>query len=259
MIPKIIHYCWFGNGEKSELIERCMDSWKKYMPDYEIIEWNENNFDVNFIPFVKQAYINKKWAFVSDYVRAYALYNYGGIYLDTDVEITNTFDDFLPHGAFSGFEKKGLSFTAVWGAKAKHHWPKKVLDFYERLHFNNQINTNIITAILEKDYGIDKSIDDLQIYNNDVYIYPSNYFCVEMFKNYAIHHFEGSWDDNKSISYKDYLVDSFYMSKFDDLKFDLNYYLFKIHKDCQISHKQLIIILIKRKFLNILFKIRNFS
>ena len=86
-IPKIIHYCWFGKGKKSELIEKCIASWKKYLPDYKIIEWNESNFDINSNIYCKEAYENKKYAFVSDYVRLYAVYNYGGIYFDTDLEV----------------------------------------------------------------------------------------------------------------------------------------------------------------------------
>lgn len=94
MIPKIIHYCWFGKGKKNRLIKRCIRSWKKRMPDYEIICWNEDNFDYTSVPFVKEAYEQKKWAFVADYVRLYALFHYGGIYLDTDSEVYKSFDFF---------------------------------------------------------------------------------------------------------------------------------------------------------------------
>ncbi len=101
MIPKVIHYIWFGKGKKNELIEGCMKSWKKYCPDYEIKEWNEDNFDINSNQYVKEAYDNKKWAFVSDYVRLYALYNEGGVYLDTDCELLGNIDEFLANNAFS--------------------------------------------------------------------------------------------------------------------------------------------------------------
>ena len=94
MIPKIIHYCWFGKNPKNNLILRCIESWKKFCPNYKFVEWNESNFDVNSNLYTKQAYENKKWAFVSDYVRLYALYNYGGIYLDTDCEILQSLDIF---------------------------------------------------------------------------------------------------------------------------------------------------------------------
>ena len=95
MIPKIIHYCWFGGNPLPEDAQKCIASWKKYLPGYEIKEWNESNFDVNCCPYVSEAYQAKKYAFVSDYVRVYALYNYGGIYLDTDVEVKKSFNNFL--------------------------------------------------------------------------------------------------------------------------------------------------------------------
>ena len=104
MIPKVIHYCWFGKKPLPPLAVNCIDSWKKFCPDYEIIEWNEKNFDINSNTYVREAYENKKWAFVSDYVQLYALYNYGGIYMDTDVQVLKPLDAFLNDQAFSGFE-----------------------------------------------------------------------------------------------------------------------------------------------------------
>ena len=95
MIPKKIHYIWFGKGEKNERVQKCLESWHKYLPDYEIIEWNEDNFDINFNDFTKQAYDNKKWAYVSDVARFWILYNEGGIYMDTDVEVYKPLDEFL--------------------------------------------------------------------------------------------------------------------------------------------------------------------
>ena len=97
MIPKTIHYCWFGRNKKSPLIEMCIDSWKKYCPNYGIKEWNEDNFDINQCQFVKEAYATKKWAFVSDYARLYILKEHGGIYMDTDVEVIKPLDRFLVH------------------------------------------------------------------------------------------------------------------------------------------------------------------
>ena len=100
MIPKVIHYCWFGKKPYNELMIKCMESWKKHLPEYEIIEWNEENFDININPYVKEAYNAKKFAFVSDYVRLFVLHKYGGIYLDTDVEVRKNIDKFLVHPAF---------------------------------------------------------------------------------------------------------------------------------------------------------------
>lgn len=192
MIPKIIHYCWFGENAKSDKIRFCMESWKKYLPDFEIKEWNEKNFPIDKFNYVKQAYDAKKWAFVTDYVRAYALYNEGGIYLDTDVEITSNLDTFLHHGAFSGFESKGYPFTALWGAQKGHHWPKKILDFYDTKNFEQETNTVYVSKILELEYGFNSQLDTIQNFHNDIFIYPSNYFCLNL-RNFAIHHFEGSW------------------------------------------------------------------
>ena len=104
MIPKIIHYCWFGRGPLPELAQKCIASWKKYLPDYEIKEWNEDNFDVNIIPYTAEAYKAKKYAFVSDYARFWILYKFGGIYFDTDVEVIRPIDDIVERGNFMGFE-----------------------------------------------------------------------------------------------------------------------------------------------------------
>ena len=106
MIPKIIHYCWFGGNPLPELAMKCIESWRTYFPDYEIKEWNEDNFDVNIIPYTKEAYENKKYAFVSDYARFWILYNHGGIYFDTDVEVIKKMDDIIEKGSFMGCEKK---------------------------------------------------------------------------------------------------------------------------------------------------------
>lgn len=104
MIPKKIHYCWFGNGEKPKLVKKCIESWKKYCPDFEIIEWNENNYNVYSTPYTKYCYVNKKWAFLSDYVRLDVIAQYGGVYFDTDVEVVRDFEKLLEFEAFYGFE-----------------------------------------------------------------------------------------------------------------------------------------------------------
>ena len=107
MIPKVVHYCWFGRGEMPELAKKCIASWKTFLPDYQIKEWNEDNFDINCNQYVKEAYESRKFAFVTDYVRLYAIYTEGGVYMDTDVEVLKTLDPFLHHHAFSGFETDG--------------------------------------------------------------------------------------------------------------------------------------------------------
>lgn len=131
MIPKVIHYCWFGGNPKSEIIEMCMASWKKHCPDWEIVEWNETNFDVNSMPYTKEAYEAKKWAFVSDVVRLYAIYEHGGVYMDTDVELLQEIDDFCNHDAWYAFETNlNINTGMGFGASKHHDSVKKMLDVY---------------------------------------------------------------------------------------------------------------------------------
>ena len=122
MIPKIIHYCWFGHNKKSKLIKRCIKSWEKYCPDYKIIEWNEDNFDINICPYVKEAYDEGKWAFVSDYVRFYVLKKYGGIYVDTDVEMLKSIDKLRQNGAFAGFASDTIIATGLILCTEENNW-----------------------------------------------------------------------------------------------------------------------------------------
>lgn len=198
MIPKIIHYCWFGNNPKTHLINHCIESWKKYLPDYEIIEWNETNFNLSENEFVKSAYYNKKWAFVSDYVRAFVLYKYGGIYLDSDVEIKQNLNQFLHHGAFSGFEKLGFPFTALWASQKNHIWPKKVLEYYNlEKEFSTKTNTIIVSKILVEEFDANPYKNEFQLLKEDIAIYPSHIFCLDLEQNFATHHFNGSWLDKK--------------------------------------------------------------
>ena len=117
MIPKIIHYCWFGRGEMPSLAKKCIASWKKYLPEYKVKQWNEDNFDLNLYPYVAEAYAQRKFAFVTDVVRLYALYTEGGIYMDTDVEVLKPLDEFLRHPAFSGFEDEKNVPTGIMGAE----------------------------------------------------------------------------------------------------------------------------------------------
>ena len=107
MIPKVIHYCWFGRNPLPKMAVKCIESWRKYLPDYEIKEWNEDNFDVNLIPYTRDAYADRKYAFVSDFARFWILYRYGGVYFDTDVEVIKPMDDIIGRGAFMGLEIAG--------------------------------------------------------------------------------------------------------------------------------------------------------
>lgn len=206
-IPKIIHYCWFGKGKKPEIVNKCIDSWKKILLDYEIIEWNENNFDINCSEYVKEAYENKKYAFVSDYARVYVLYNYGGIYLDTDTEVFKKLDTFLGEESFWGFEEKNYIATSTIGAKKGNKLIKIFLDFYEGKSFNQasqnlQTSTNVqIVTNIFKDLGFElnghkQSIDEIGIIYPQEYFSPYdyiNYYDKKTDKTYAMHHFYKSW------------------------------------------------------------------
>lgn len=211
MIPKKIHWCWFGRGEKPPIVQKCVESWRKYCPDYEIIEWNEDNFDITCNEFVKGAYEQKKYAFVADYVRLAVLYRYGGIYLDSDVEIVQPLDDdFLNHKGFSGFESILSAVTGIMGSEKGFTLFEELLTHYKDLLFtlpdgslNMTTNTEIITnELLKKGLVLN---NNFQIVNG-LALYPSEYFCPldnstgilhKTSKTYAIHWFSGSWIDER--------------------------------------------------------------
>ena len=200
MIPKKIHFIWVGGKEKPKDIQKCMKTWKKHLKDYEIIEWNESNFDIESHPFAKAAYEAKKWAYVSDYIRAYVIYNEGGIYLDTDVLILDNFDKFLNNRAFVGFEHPDFPFTAVFGAEKNHPLVKDMLDYYDKLdkfEFNFQNNNTIsVSDILVNDYGCLKN-NEFQVLREDIAVYPDYILCNPSNESVSIHVFNGSWLDEK--------------------------------------------------------------
>jgi hypothetical protein len=206
MIPKIIHYIWVGGKEKPVDIKRCMATWKKHLEGYKVIEWNESNFDIEQHPFVKAAYEAKKWAYVSDYIRAYAIYNYGGIYLDTDILLLDNFDDFLNHRAFVGFENPNYPFTAAFGAEKEHPLVKDMLDYYDELdtyHFDFKNNNTIsVSDILINKYGC-KVGNMYQVLKEGIAVYPDTILCNPSEKSVSIHVFTGTWlDEKKAIARK---------------------------------------------------------
>lgn len=216
-IPKIIHYCWFGGNPLPEMAIRCIESWKKYCPDYEIIEWNEHNFDLDINDYVKEAYESKKWAFVSDVARLYALVNHGGIYMDTDVEVIKPLDDLLEFEAFSGFESEKRIPTGIMACEKGHRMFAELLQEYEGEHFKQEdgsldMTTNVtrITNTCLK-YGL-KLNNQFQCVNGFTLL-PKDYLCpkdyetkeINITKNtYTIHHFDGSWHSKEDV-YFDYL------------------------------------------------------
>lgn len=213
MIPKIIHYCWFGHGGMPKLALECIDSWKKHMPDYEIVLWDEKKFDININQYVKEAYEAKKYAFVTDYVRLYALYHHGGVYMDTDVEVLKSLNIFLQHKAFTGCESDRYCVTGTMAAERNHPWIKKLLDEYNNIKFilNNgeqDITTNtfrITRLTIDKYDWVPEN--KYQTLKDDLHIYTSDTFCAKDWRTgkitktdqtYTIHHFSGHWITTKS-------------------------------------------------------------
>lgn len=212
MVPKIIHYCWFGKGKKTELVIKCINSWKKYCSGYKIVEWNEDNFDIFSNNYVKEAYSVKQWAFVTDYVRLCVLYKYGGIYMDTDVEVMKSLDPFLNYKAFVGFsvDAKGID-TGTIGSIKYNTWIKILLDNYQNRHFirpdgklDQTTNNATITYLTQKYYKV-QPIDRIQSLN-DLTIFPFSYFCATDWRTgksfvdlntHAIHHLASSWQTDK--------------------------------------------------------------
>lgn len=227
MIPKVIHYCWFGGNPLPKDALKCIASWKKYFPDYEIKEWNESNFDVNSCPYTKGAYEQKKYAFVSDYARFWVLYNEGGLYFDTDVEVIRNMDHIVEKGSFMGFEKSyatqnanpndmlGVNAGLGMGAESKMLFLKDMLDFYEsKTSFTIDEGTVVhyTTNMLVK-YGLvnEHKYQNVAEFN----IYPADYFCpmdsttglIDLTENtVSIHHFSCSWVDQKTLSFQLHLL-----------------------------------------------------
>lgn len=206
MIPKKIHYCWFGRGKMPDLAVKCIESWKKYLPEYEIKEWNEDTFDLNLYPYAKEAYENRKFAFVTDVVRLYALYTEGGIYMDTDVEVLKPLDYLLQFEGVSGFESNSQIPTGLMASKKGLPIIKELLDDYDNLHFVKSdgtldLTTNVIriTRIFDqhgfKANGKMQTVADFTLLPKD-YLCPKDYRDDKIYlteNSLAIHHFSASW------------------------------------------------------------------
>lgn len=216
-IPPIIHYCWFGRGKMPDTAYKCIESWRKFFPDYEIKLWNEDNFDVEINNYTSEAYQAKKYAFVSDYARFWILYKYGGLYFDTDVEVIKNFDDIIERGAFMGCEKNvnqsisaydlGVNPGLGLGVTPGHNLYKDILDYYDQLSFltpdgkPNTLDTVVtITSRILCDHGLKLSADIQHCAG--IWIYPSDYFSpkdvdtkqLNITQNTrSIHHYDASW------------------------------------------------------------------
>ncbi len=206
-IPKVVHYCWFGNKKKPRKVEKCIDSWKKHLPEYQLIEWNEQNFDVYQNSYIKEAYNAKKFAFVSDIARINALQKYGGIYMDTDVEVLRKFDDLLINQCVLGFEEKNFVATSFIAISKNHSLLEEFFLLYQNEKFlksdgNYNMKTNVerLTNLL-LDKGLEMNgkhqtlVDDIKIYPKE-YFSPYDYInCTYDItdKSYCIHHFYVTW------------------------------------------------------------------
>lgn len=216
MIPKIIHYCWLSNDKFPVQIQKCIDTWKIVLPDYEFKLWDTTTLNFEEYIWIKQAFETKKYAFAADYIRLYAVYNYGGIYLDTDVEVLKSFNDLLHLPYFIGTEGNNIIEAGVFGATKKTPWLKECLDHYNNKTFINQdgsLNTMTLPNIMINQIGLTRNIITkpekiiLQLLKNgditsDLYLFPKEYFCAKnlgtgqlenTINTYCVHHFAMSW------------------------------------------------------------------
>lgn len=220
MIPKIIHYCWLSEDKFPPLIDKCISSWKQKVPDYEFVLWDTKRFDLNDNIWVKQAFESKKYAFAADYIRLYAVYNYGGIYLDSDIELYKSFDDLLSLPYFIGSEGNGIIEAGIFGAEKGCSWIGECLKYYDNRKFileTGSLDTLTLPRIMMSQISKTKQILEVnkeilfQIGHEDIsrnlYMLPKDYFCaknhgtgqIEQTRNtYAIHHFAMSWIDPKT-------------------------------------------------------------
>lgn len=240
MIPKVIHYCWFGRNPLPSLAVKCIHSWKTFFPDYEIKEWNEDNFDVNIIPYTAEAYQAKKYAFVSDYARFWILYHYGGIYFDTDVEVIRPMDDIIARGPFMGCEKDaddtsvasvalglglGVNPGLGLGVNPGLGLYKEMLELYGKLHFieeDNSFNLKTVVSYTTEilcNHGL-RNTNEIQECAG-IWIYPNEYFCpidyetkkrIDTSHTCTVHHYAASWHGGREKLYK--VVSSLFGKKF---------------------------------------------
>lgn len=208
-IPKIINYCWFGRKPLPKLAQKCIESWNKFLPDFKIMEWNEDNFDVDLIQYTHKAYKEKKYAFVSDYARFWVLYHYGGLYFDTDVEIIKSLDDIIEKGPFMGIEKEAdkvfIAPGLGMGAICRMDFYKEMLSIFENVDVTGPLEPIMIKETTElfrkkgfKEEDRVQSVDGIILYPND-YFNPKDDYTgkIHLTENtYAIHHYAKSWIQN---------------------------------------------------------------
>lgn len=188
-IPKVIHYCWFGRNPKPELIQKCIASWKKHCPDWEIIEWNEDNFDVNFCAYTKNAYDKKRWGFLTDVVRLKVIFDHGGVYMDSDVELRRPLDVLLKDNAWFAYGTDTEINTGSGFGACSHHWfVKKLLDNYTSFNKDTpfELCTRIDTVIFKETFPDFAGNHDIEQHLRDVHV-------IRNIWHYVTHHYTGSW------------------------------------------------------------------
>jgi hypothetical protein len=217
MIPKIIHLCWLSGDQYPDLIRRCIDTWKKYLPDYQIMIWDTNRIDLSKHQWVREAFEKKKYAFAADYIRLYALYHHGGIYLDADVEVLKNLDTFLSQTSFVGHESGGDLEPAIIGSEPHVEWIGECLKYYDGKSFvkdDGSLDMRplplIVGDVIIRIYGSPQVLGVDEIYRgSDISIYPAAYFSpkshhtgysVASDVTYTIHHFDGQWVE-KNLAY----------------------------------------------------------
>lgn len=205
MIPKIIHYCWLSNDPIPPKLQLCMDSWKKYLPDYEFMLWNFERFDINQSLWVRQAFEVKKYAFAADYIRLYAVYHYGGIYMDMDVEVCKSFNPLLSREYILGYETQIGIEAGIFGGEKGAKWLKKCLDYYENKEFvldNQKFDTRTLPKIMFELLADERAYFDILPFE---YLTAKSYRTGKIVRTnntYSIHHFAGSWTTKKQKIYR---------------------------------------------------------
>lgn len=217
MIPKIIHFCWLSGDEFPQEIQKCIDSWKKHLPDYEFWLWDRKRFNIDEVPWVKEAFENKKYAFAADYIRLYALYNYGGIYLDSDVLVYKSFDSILHLPYFIGEDYTGYFEPAIIGSEKQMPWIKELLNHYTNRHFikeNGSYDMTPLPVILHNTFKDSYKFyrtkgKSYSIIPNTLFVFPKNYFnsrdsvgAIKTKDSFCSHNYSGSWV-NTSKSFKE--------------------------------------------------------
>lgn len=205
-ISPLIHYCWFGDGPKPDIFDKCIASWRKFAPDFEIKEWNEGNFDVAKYEFSKAAFVKRRFEAVSDLVRTKVLKDHGGVYFDTDFELSTSLSEYCENDGFMVLEKPGLVSTAIWGSASGHSIINSIFDYYANASFDDFLpNTKVVSEILINDFDFDLDSNLFAVTRHNFTVYSEELLDLPTSPVIGTHHFDGSWVAQRS---RDNYVDS---------------------------------------------------